>query len=156
MRKKKILKSKTSKQRKIKNSKYLTFKRSWPKKTFKYSSYPYIVIISFFRRNIFFTLTNYIGATKYWTNSGRSGLKGRSKINYAALTTITENFFQKIWMQGIQTMLLVFKNYNKHRHIPIIKGIKLNLKKHQFNFIGITIKNQNVFNGCHRKKLRRR
>lgn len=154
MRKRSKIKLKKKNQKQIKNSKYLTFKRSWTKKSFKYSFYPYLLIISFFRRNVFLTATNHLGQTKCWTSSGRAGFKGRVKIEHMALVTTANNFFQKIWNQGIRHMLLIFKNYNP-RHKAIIRAIKLSLeKKMQMNFIGFIIKTQTVFNGCRRKKFR--
>lgn len=139
-----------------KKTKSLKLQKPWMKRSFYYSPYPYLLIVSCFRRNVFFNVTNYKGQTKHWTSSGRSGFKGKTRIEHMALITVTENFMKKIWNQGIRHLLLVFKNYNI-KHKAIVRGIKLNLKKkYSVKFISLTIQMQNVFNGCRNKKKRRR
>lgn len=149
----KIKKEKTSNSKNIKNSGNF---KPWIKKSLKYSSYPYLLVISCFRRNVFFNLTNYKGQTKYWTCSGQFGFRGKTKVARMALITVTENFIKRIWEGGARNIILVFKNYNR-RHTAMTRGIKLALKKNYLvKFVSLTIKTQIIFNGCRRKKKRRR
>lgn len=128
MRKGKRTKLKKKKISQNKNTKSFMLQKAWIKKSFKYTAYPYLLVISSFRRNVFFNVTNYKGQTKYWTSSGRSGFKGRTKIEHMALITVTETFIKKIWNQGIRHLLLIFKNYSV-QHKAIVRGIKFSLKK---------------------------
>ena len=156
MRKGKKLKSKKKKIFQTKKPKSLTIQKAWFKKPFKYSFYPYLFIISSFRRNIFFNVTNYKGQTKCWTSSGRFGFKGKTKMAHMAIISVTEKFIKKLWSYGIHHVLLIFKNY-KPQHRAILRGIKQSLqKKNALKFLSLTIKTTLVFNGCRRKKERRR
>lgn len=156
MRKRKIQKQKKKPTTNIKNSKIVAPQKLWVKKPIRYSPYLHLLIISSFRRNVFFTLTNSEGQTRYSMSAGQSGFAGQARIARLALITVTENFLQKIWNQGIHAVFLIFKNYSKH-YRAVIKGIKSILeKKYSFKIISLTVKTQTVFNGCRRKKRRRR
>jgi ribosomal protein S11 len=157
MRKGKKIKLKKKHKSPLPNQKSLALKKPWIKRTFRHSLYPYLLVISSFRRNVFFNVTNFKGQTKCWTSSGRCGFVGRNRINHMALITVTEKFIERISNQGIRRLILIFKNYS-HSHRAIVRGIKRSLKerKASIKFLGLTLKTQNVFNGCRRKKRRRR
>jgi ribosomal protein S11 len=80
----------------VKNSNKPTPQKLWVKKPIRYSSYLHLLIISSFRRNVFFTLTNSEGQVKYSTTAGQSGFTGEAKVARLALVTVTENFIQRI------------------------------------------------------------
>jgi ribosomal protein S11 len=96
MRKRRIQKQKKKPATNIKSSNKLTPQKPWVKKPIRYSPYLYLLIISSFRHNVFFTLTNSEGQTKYSISAGQSGFMGQAKVARLALITVTENFLQKI------------------------------------------------------------
>jgi len=129
--------------------------KEWISSSKTYSSYPYLLTISFFRRNIFFNVSDFNGKTKYWTNAGRNNFFGKTKIAKLAVITMTENFIKKIWKYGIRCVIMKFNKRGTKRY-PILKGIKRGLKNHPIKFVGILTKLDITFNGCRRKKTRRK
>ena len=131
-------------------------KSRWKTRAKTYDSYPYLLTVSFFRRNIFFNLSNHLGQTNFWTNAGRNHFQGRDKIDYMAVISMTEIFLRRIWVSGFNWIILNFKNYNRLNR-AVKRGIKWSLKKgFQLKFISFSVKNEIAFNGCRRKKKRRR
>lgn len=98
----------------------------WKVRSKKYSEYPYIVTVSFFRKNVFLSASDLRGRIKYWTNAGRLGFKGGDKTQYMAIVTVAESFFKKLTRYGIRDVFLKFKNYKRPRN-AIKKAIR-NLK----------------------------
>lgn len=156
MRKRKIKNLKRKKKLAVFNTTKSFVKKPWIKRLFKHSAYPYLLVVSCFRRNIFLNVTNYKGQTKHWTNSGSFSFKGKTKKEHMALVTVTYNFFKRISSLGIRQLMVIFKNYS-FRHRAIIQGIKLALSEYYFmKFLSVTLKIHNVFNGCRSKKERRK
>lgn len=122
VRKEKIIKNKKQKQV-IEQKKVYT---PWKVRSKKYSEYPYIVTVSFFRKNVFLSASDLRGRIKYWTNAGRLGFKGGDKTQYMAIVTVAESFFKKLTRYGIRDIFLKFKNYKRPRN-AIKKAIR-NLK----------------------------
>lgn len=126
--------------------------KKWVTRAKTYSSYPYLLTISFFRKNIFFNLSDFQGQTKYWTNAGCNSFSGSNKLNKITIITVTENFMQKIWKKGIRCILIKFNKYNSLRKF-IIRGIKsVSVPAHPIKSLGIITELSVTFNGCRRKK----
>ena len=98
----------------------------WKVRSKKYSKYPYIITVSFFRKNVFLSASDLRGRIKCWTNAGRLGFKGADKTQYMAIVTVAESFFKRLTRYGIRDVFVKFKNYKRPRH-AIKKAIK-NLK----------------------------
>lgn len=158
----------------------------WKVRAKKYSEYPYIVTVSFFRKNVFLSASDFRGRIKFWTNAGRLGFKGSDKTHYMAVVTIAEKFFKKLRRYGIRKIFLKFKNYKRPRNAirkalkklrilyrsrkphwktkSIIKNgkrIKHRVKGYtkwwpKFKVIGIWTELHVSFNGCRNKKQRRK
>jgi small subunit ribosomal protein S11 len=127
-----------------------------PKSTFRLSSkLPYIVVITKTPNNIFLTATDFLGNTKVWESSGRCGFKGKSKTAYMAVVTTTEEFFKKVWHFGIRYIFLKTKGFLGPRK-NLKKIIDITLKKFPFKFIGVEAKTSVAFNGCKKKKRKRK
>lgn len=88
----------------------------WKVRSKKYSEYPYIVTVSFFRKNVFLSASDFRGRIKVWTNAGRLGFKGADKTQYMAVVAIAQKFFKKLRRYGIRKIFLKFKNYKRPRH----------------------------------------
>lgn len=114
-------KNKKQKQRIVQTNKIYN---PWKVRSKKYSEYPYIVTVSFFRKNIFLSASDFRGRIKVWTNAGRLGFKGADKTQYMAVVAIAQKFFKKLRRHGIRKIFLKFKNYKRPRH-----AIKKALKK---------------------------
>ena len=155
MRKKKLGSRKQKNIKKIRLNQKNPVRTRWISKTKTFSNNPYVITISHYRRNIFFTAADLTGQTKFWINSGRCGFKGRNKINKFALLTIANTFFKSIQRAGIQNLIFKYKNYNKNRwqFKKIIKGLK---KKLRLKILGFFIETQIAFNGCRKKKKKRK
>lgn len=133
--------------------------KRWKIRSKKYSDYPYIITVSFFRRNVFLTASDLQGRIKVWTNAGRWGFKGRNKKEYMAIVTVAENFFRKVANFGIRFVFLKFKNFRNPR-AAIKKAIRKHKRKKnsrlRLKYLGIWTELHVSFNGCRRKKLRRK
>lgn len=131
--------------------------KRWTTRPRKYSRLPYLITVSFFRRNIFFTAADFQGRIKVWTNAGRFGFKGRNKTEYMAIITVTQGFLKKVWNYGIRYVFFKFKNFRRSRN-AIRKALRMNKKKKQYRlkFLGIWTELHISFNGCRHKKLRRK
>ena len=145
MRKKKFKYKKNKKIRLIQKN---SVKKRWVTKKKTFSSFPYVITISHYRRNIFFTAANLKGQTKLWISSGRCGFHGRNKINKMAVFTVANAFFKKVASYGIKYAIFKYKNYNKNRW-QIQKVIK---KLRRLKILGFLIETQIPFNGCRTKK----
>lgn len=150
----------------------------WKVRSKKYSEYPYVVTVSFFRKNVFLSASDLRGRIKFWTNAGRLGFKGADKTQYMAVVTVAEKFFKKLVRYGIRDVFLKFKNYKRSRNAikRAIKKLKLTGKKtrwkkfklggktknqklygtRQVRFLGIWTELHISFNGCRKKKERRK
>lgn len=151
-----IRKQKKQKQKvRVVNKKQQT--QLWKVRKKKYSAYPYVITISFFRTNVFLTASDLRGRIKYWTNAGRLGFKGSEKTAYMAIVTVAEAFFKKIRNSRIKYVFLKFKNFRRPR--AAIKKVIRKLKKEKYRklrYLGIWTELHVSFNGCRRKKLRRK
>ena len=127
----------------------------WISRDKTFSNTPYVITISHYRRNIFFTAADLTGKIKFWVNSGRCGFKGRDKINKFAILTIANVFFKKLQRSGIKNLIFKFKNYNKNRwqFKKIIKKLK---QRRRLKILGFFIETQIAFNGCRKKKKKRK
>jgi ribosomal protein S11 len=130
-------------------------KKRWINKKKTFSPYPYIITVSFYKRNVFFTLSNIKGQTKIWTSSGRLHFKGRDKTAYMAIIQVNQFFLKRIWRLGIRCAILKLKNVSRTR-IAIKKSIRMMRKICPIKFVGLFIQMQIAFNGCRKKKKRRK
>ena len=154
MRKKKHQRKKL-KNKKIRLLKKNTIRNRWMKRKRTFSKYPYVITVSHYRRNIFFTAANLKGQTKLWMNSGRCGFYGRNKINKMAVLTVGNMFFQKVLNYGIRCVIFQYKNYNKNRW-QIKKVLKKIRERRRLKILGFLIETQITFNGCRTKKKKRK
>lgn len=153
MRKRK-LNSKRNK-KKLRISQKLPVRKRWVTKNKTFSDNPYVITVSHYRRNIFFTASDIEGHTKLWVNSGRCGFKGREKTNKMAVLTVANVFFKKLRLFGIKEAIFKFKNFNKNRwHIR--KAIRRFRWKRRLKLLGFFIETQISFNGCRTKKKRKK
>ena len=155
MRKKKINYKKKKQNKKIRLVQKTPIRNHWVARKKKFSNYPYVITVSHYRRNVFFTAANLRGQTKLWISSGRCGFHGRNKINKMAVITVANIFFKKVRNYGIRFVILKYKNYNKNRW-QIQKVLKKLKKKRYFKILGFFIETQITFNGCRTKKKRRK
>lgn len=158
----------------------------WKVRSKKYSKYPYIITVSFFRKNLFLSVSDICGRIKLWTNAGRLGFKGTDKTQYLSVVTIAEKFFKKLIRYGIRDVFLKFNNYKRSRHAikKAIKKLKLAPKRKKYQkkqgklvwvtingkkkrimkygkprkirFLGIWTELHVSFNGCRKRKDRRK
>jgi ribosomal protein S11 len=143
------------KNQKLRTKPLILAKKRWVAKKKTFSPYPYIITVSFHKRNVFFTLSNIKGQTKMWTSSGRFHFKGRDKTAFMAIIQISEFFLKKIWRLGIRRAILKIKNANRKR-FAVRKTIRRLRKKYPVKFVGVFMQIQVAFNGCRRKKKRRK
>lgn len=138
-----------------KASRKTSVNRSWSRRKKILSTYPYIITISYYRTNIFFNAADIEGYTKAWTNAGRSGFKNKDKTTYMAIVLVTQFFLKKIWSWGIRQMILIFRNFSRKR---VRFGVRFGLRRrrYRFKYLGFVVQNQMAFNGCRRKKKRRK
>lgn len=155
MRKKKINYKKNKKNKKLRLIQKNTVKKRWVTKKKTFSNYPYVITVSHYRRNIFFTAANLKGQTKLWISSGRCGFHGRNKVNKMAVLTVANAFFKKVSSYGIKYAIFKYKNYNKNRW-QIQKVLRKLKKKRRLKILGFLIETQITFNGCRTKKKRRK
>ncbi len=146
----------------------------WKGRSKKYSEYPYVVTVSFFRKNLFLSASDLCGRIKYWISAGRGGFKGKDKQNHLAIVTIAEKFFSKLVRYGIRDVFLKFKNYKRNRYAirkairkkKLLgarrrrrfkwKGRKKIRGNRKMRFLGIWTELHISFNGCRKKKQRRK
>lgn len=155
MRKKKLNYKKTKKNKKARLEQKTLVRNRWISKRKTFSDNPYVITISHYRRNIFFTAANIKCQTKLWINAGRCGFKGRNKINKMAVLTVANTFFKKLVNYGIKFAIFRYKNYNKNR-FQIQKALRRLQLKRRLKLVGFLIETQIAFNGCRTKKKRRK
>lgn len=155
MRKKKINYKKKNKNKKLRLDQKNPVRNRWIARKKTFSDNPYVITISHYRRNIFFTAADFQGQTKLWLNSGRCGFKGREKINTMAVLTVANTFFKRLYRSGIRVAIFKYKNFNKTRW-QIRKAIKKFKWKRRLRLIGFFLETQIAFNGCRVKKKRRK
>lgn len=144
-----------SKNKKLRLDQKNPVRNRWIARKKTLSDNPYVITISHYRRNIFFTAADLEGQTKLWINSGRCGFKGRDKINKMAILTVANVFFKRLCRFGIKVAIFKYKNFNKNRW-QIRKAIKRFKWKRRLRIIGFFIETQITFNGCRAKKKRRK
>ena len=155
MRKKKINFKKQKKNKKVRLVQKKQILKRWIPKKKTYSNAPYVITVSFFRRNIFWTAANIRGQTKLWTNSGRCGFSGRNKINNMAIVTVGNTFFEKVLKHDIKFVIFKFQNYNRKRW-QVRKVLKKFRKKRKFRVLGFLTETKISFNGCRVKKKKKK
>jgi ribosomal protein S11 len=128
-------------------------RRKVQKKTF--SPYPYIMTVSYYKSNVFFTVADIEGHTKIWTSSGRSGFKSKDKTTYMAVVRVMSLFLKKVWAIGIRHMILKFRNlYTLEASFAVRFILRKFRQRYLFKYLGFIIQNQMAFNGCRKKKRR--
>lgn len=159
----------------------------WKVRSKKYSEYPYVITVSFFRKNVFLSASDLRGRIKLWTNAGRLGFKGADKTQYLTVVTVAEKFFKKLMRYGIRDVFLKFNNYKRSRWAikkaikklklagtkkykaqaqrwvwKTVKGKKVKTilpsqnGKRKIRFLGIWTELHVSFNGCRKRKDRRK
>lgn len=181
---KKLNKRKKNKKKKIRKVTVTSAKKRWALRKKTFSPYPYILTISYYKTNVFFTVADMKGQTKLWTSTGRSGFKKKDKTTYMAIVRVTELFYKRLWQWGVREVVLKFKNVAKRsarfalRH-SLRKIRKANRKvmraTHKMNrkyrqkkqvhkikayprlrYMGFLWQFSVSFNGCRKKKQRRK
>jgi hypothetical protein len=72
-----------------------------------------------------------------------------------ALITVTTNFLKKLYKYGIRYVFFKFKNYRRGR-FAIRKALRRIKRKFRFKFLALFTELHVSFNGCRKKKLRRK
>lgn len=130
-------------------------KKRWVTRKKTFSPYPYIITISYYKRNLFFTVADIQGQTKAWISTGRGGMKSKDKTTYMAIVKIAELFFKKVWSLGIRRVILRLKNlYQRGTRFAIRNSLKKIRHRYPLRYIGILAETQVAFNGCRKKKVR--
>ena len=155
MRKKKINYKKKNKNKKLRLDQKNPVRNRWIAKKKTFSDNPYVITISLYRRNIFFTAADLEGQIKLWVSSGRCGFKGRDKLNKMALWTVSNVFYKRLCRYGIKEAIFKFKNFNKNRW-QLQKALKKFNWRRRLKLLGFFIETQISFNGCRTKKKRRK
>ncbi len=156
---KKQSKKEINKRKKIQARKAISMpvKKRWVLRKKTFSPYPYIITISNYRTNVFFTAADIRGQTKTWTSTGRSKFTNKDKTTYMAVIRVTEIFYKKLRNLGIRRVLFRFKNvYKKNTRLAVRRGIRKMKRSISLKYIGFFVKTQISFNGCRKKKKRRR
>lgn len=135
-------------------SRLVLVKKRWEKKKKTFSQYPYIVTVSFYRKNVFFILADIQGRTKVWTSSGRLKFRGRDKTTYMAVLEISDFFFKKLWRYGRIRAILRLKNAKRGNRFAVRKTLRRLRKRSLIKFIGFFMQTSIAFNGCRKKKKR--
>jgi hypothetical protein len=74
-----------------------------------------------------------------------------------AVIRVTEIFYKKLRNLGIRRVLFRFKNvYKKNTRLAVRRGIRKMKRSISLKYIGFFVKTQISFNGCRKKKKRRR
>ncbi len=74
-----------------------------------------------------------------------------------AVVRVTEIFYKKLRNLGIRQVLFKFKNLeNKNTRFAVRRGIRKIRRSISLKYIGFLVKTQISFNGCRKKKKRRR
>jgi hypothetical protein len=74
-----------------------------------------------------------------------------------AIVKVTEQFMKKVWSLGIRRVLLKLKNvYKRDTRFAIRNSLRKNWESYPFKYLGILFQMQIAFNGCRKKKQRRR
>ena len=111
----------------------------------------YIVYISFTRRNTWLHVTNFSGMSKFFYSAGTVFFnKNRKRIRIPIIRSIMYFLLQKLKFLFHKPMVLHLKN---------VKSIRFwILKKFKTKLPVLALKNFNsyVYNGCRKKKIRRR
>ena len=116
--------------------------------------FPYMFLITFINKNIFINLTDWRGNTKFWTNAGRNGLKGSSKISPLGLIEIITNFFKILYINKARKLLIKFNGFSTSRHV-VKTEIKKNIKKYKFKILTFETYLKIPFGGCRLRRKRR-
>ena len=158
MKKKLKKKNKTTKKKVIAKKKISNLvKKRWVPRKKTFSPYPYLITIAYYKTNVFFTVADIHGQTKGWLSTGRIGFKNKDKTTYMALVRVTELFWKKIWSLGIRKVILKFKNiYKRGTRSAIRKGLRKMRRRYPLKYLAILVQIQVAFNGCRKKKKRRK
>ena len=140
-----------------KKNSYNFVKKRWTPRKKTFSPYPYVITISYYKSNVFFTVADIKGHTKGWLSTGKIGYKNKDKTTYMALVRVTELFWKKVWSLGIRKVILKFKNiYKKSTRSAIRKGLRKIRRVYPLKYLGILVQIQVAFNGCRKPKKRRK
>jgi len=132
-------------------------KNRWVVRRKTISPYPYLITISYYKSNVFFTVADIKGHTKGWTSTGRMGFKNKDKTTYMALIRVTELFYKKVWSLGVRRAILKFRNLVKRGPRAAIRnGLRKIRRLYPVKYIGLLAETQISFNGCRKKKIRRK
>ena len=132
-------------------------KKRWTLRKKTFSPYPYVITISYYKTNVFFTVADFQGKTKSWTSTGRLGFKNKDKTTYMAVVRVTEIFYKKLWNWGVRSVLFKFHNlYKKSTRFAVRYSMKKFRSKFSVKYIGFLARTQISFNGCRKKKKRRK
>jgi len=121
------------------------------------SPYPYLITISYYKSNVFFTVADIKGHTKGWTSTGRVGFKNKDKTTYMALIRVIEIFYKKVWNVGVRCAILKLRNLSKRGPRAAIRNSLRKIRRlYPIKYLALLAETQVSFNGCRRKKKRRK
>ena len=135
-------------------SRLVLIKKRWGTRKKTFSQHPYIITVSFHRKNVFFTLADIRGQTKLWTSSGRLKFRGKDKTTYMAVLEVSEFFFRKLGRYERIHAILRLKNAQGGNRFAVKKTLRRLRKRSAIKFIGFFMQTCIAFNGCRKKKRR--
>jgi ribosomal protein S11 len=116
------------------------------------------IIINFHRSNLFINLQEVHGLSHRWTSTGMFGFKRRNRNKFQSVIHQFIKFIKYITYLGDLYPFFVLNGMPKRRNYrAILKGVrysKRNFKK--ISWRGILATTPRAFNGCRRRKLKRK
>jgi hypothetical protein len=74
-----------------------------------------------------------------------------------AVLRVTGLFLKKVWTLGIRHIILKFRNlYKRQARFAVRSSLRKFKKRYVFKYMGFLIQRKTAFNGCRKKKERRK
>jgi ribosomal protein S11 len=118
----------------------------------------YTIIINFRKSNLFINLQEVHGLSRHWTSMGMLGFKRRKRNRVQSVIYQYIKFQQSISNIGDFNPFLVWNGVPKRRNYrAIVKGVRYSKRKwNKISWRGSIAMTNLSFNGCRRKKLKRK
>ena len=157
LKKVKKLSKKQEKQAKIAEFKKLYLKNKKTRRLIVHWNVIYHININFLRSNLFMNLQELQGRNIWWTSSGLLGFKGRKKNKYDGVLGHVIKFMRRISFIGNIYPFAIWKGVPRRRFRTIYKAFVYAHKNFPLmNWLGSIAYIYIPFNGCRRRKLKRR
>lgn len=115
------------------------------------------LFINFLGSNLFMNLQEIHGRSRWWTSSGLFGFKGRKRISYHSILGHVIKFIRRIAFAGNIYPFLVWKGIPKKHYRAVLKAIRYSKKQFpEISWQGSLAYLYIPFNGCRRRKLKRK